>query len=187
MLPYDGKVLYQDAFVNQAEADHLFKTLNHALNWQPDEVKIFGKTIITKRKVVWLGEHDYTYSGVLKKAQPWHPALLCLKAKLAEEGMIFNSCLCNYYHDGNESMGYHADDEKELGINPTIASISLGASRLFYFKHRKTKEVIKTPLHHGSLLVMAGETQHHWLHSLPKMMRVKTPRINLTFRLIKDI
>jgi alkylated DNA repair dioxygenase AlkB len=137
--------------------------------------------------VVWLGDFDYTYSGVLKKAQPWHPKLLLLKDALTKRGMIFNSCLCNYYHDGSESMGYHADDEKELGLNPTIASISLGAERLFYFKHRARKEVVKIPLAHGSLLIMQDEVQHHWLHSLPKMMRVRAPRINLTFRFIKKL
>ena len=155
--------------------------------WKNDEAVIFGKHFITKRKVAWYGDNQfsYTYSNITKEALPWTKELLELKA-IAEKlaSATFNSCLLNLYHNGSEGMAWHSDDEKSLGRNSPIASMSFGAERKFSFKHKQTKETRSLLLEHGSLLVMKGEVQQHWLHSLPKSLKVKSPRINLTFRTI---
>jgi alkylated DNA repair dioxygenase AlkB len=161
-----------------------FNSVLQNVAWKNDEVVIFGKHITTKRQVAWYGEGDYTYSNTTKKALDWTLELLELK-EIVEglAGTKFNSCLLNLYHDGNEGIAWHSDDEKELG--DVIASISLGAARRFLFKHKQTKEAVELMLESGSVLVMKGETQKNWLHSLPKSTRVTEPRINLTFRRIK--
>lgn len=159
------------------------------IDWQNDRSMIFGKEIITKRKVAWYGDKpfSYTYSKVTKTALPWTPELKVLKNLAQEEtGETYNSCLLNLYHDGSEGMSWHSDGEKELKKNGAIASMSLGAQRKFAFKHKRTKETIAQFLGHGSLLVMKDDTQAHWLHRLPPMKAVTTPRINLTFRTIVD-
>ena len=125
----------------------------------------------------------YSYSGTSKTASSWTPPLLRIRERVETCcGHEFNSCLLNLYHDGSEGMGWHSDDEKTLGRNPVIASVSFGAERPFRFKHRVTKEVVPLILESGSLLVMKGETQHHWVHALPKTKKITSPRINLTFR-----
>ena len=148
---------------------------------------MFGKKIITKRKVAWYGEDEfsYTYSKVTKKAVPWTKELLFLK-KLIEHktGEQFNSCLLNLYHSGDEGMAWHSDGEKDLKKNGAIGSLSFGAERKFAFKHKESKEKIDLYLEHGSLIIMKGKTQTHWLHRLPPTKKIKTPRINLTFRSI---
>jgi alkylated DNA repair dioxygenase AlkB len=133
----------------------------------------------------WYGDPDacYQYSGVNHQSKPWNEALQSVRAKLGQQcGCAFNSVLANLYRNGKDSMGCHADDEKELGHNPLIASLSLGDGRLFKLHHKKSKETVDIILGHGDLLVMAGTLQHHWVHSLPKTRKFKTPRINLTFR-----
>ena len=148
---------------------------------------MFGKTIITKRKVAWYGDqpYEYTYSHVTKSALPWTPALQRIKNKVEEVSCdTYNSCLLNLYHDGSEGMSWHSDDEKELKPEGAIASVSLGAERKFVLKHKQSAEKVEVFLHHGSLLVMKGETQTHWVHRLPPTKKVNTPRINLTFRTI---
>ncbi|WP_378986925.1 alpha-ketoglutarate-dependent dioxygenase AlkB family protein [Pedobacter lithocola] len=185
LLPYGGTVNYYGELFSQAEADGYFDVLWNTIDWKNDEAFIMGKHIITKRKVAWYGDSDYayTYSRSSKTALPWTAELLSLK-EIAEEktGTTFNSCLLNLYHDGDEGMAYHSDDEKALAKNSAIASISFGAERKFLLKHKQTKETIGIFLANGSLLVMADETQTNWLHRLPTTKKVSKPRINLTFR-----
>lgn len=185
LLPYEGTVNYFGKLFSQQQANHYFEVLLNTLQWKNDEAFIMGKHIITKRKVAWYGdeEYAYTYSNATKHALPWTKELLELK-KLTEEktGAKFNSCLLNLYHNGDEGMAYHSDDEKSLGKNTTIASLSFGAERKFLFKHKQSKETISMFLEQGSLLVMKNETQSYWMHRLPPTKKVKEPRINLTFR-----
>ncbi|TDG36732.1 alpha-ketoglutarate-dependent dioxygenase AlkB [Pedobacter changchengzhani] len=185
LLPYDGVVNYFGKIILQNEADHYFDELMNNIAWRNDEAFILGKHIITKRKVAWYANENYayTYSKTTKHAIIWTPELLKLKNLVeAKTGEIFNSCLLNLYHNGNEGMAYHSDDEKPLQGKSSIASLSLGAERRFLFKNKKTKETITTFLEHGSLLVMKDSTQINWLHRLPTTTKVSTPRINLTFR-----
>lgn len=187
LLPYDGEVIYYGHILSESEAWHYYDILLNEIAWQNDEAIIFGKRIITKRKVAWYGNenYSYTYSGTTKTALPWTKALMELK-DLTEKtcGSKFNSCLLNLYHDGDEGMAWHSDDEKSLGKNTVIGSLSFGAVRKFSFKHKDTSQKIDTILDNGSLLVMKGETQTNWLHRLPPSTKIKHPRINLTFRTI---
>ncbi|AZB21626.1 alpha-ketoglutarate-dependent dioxygenase AlkB [Kaistella haifensis] len=187
LLPKDGTVNYYGKIIDQEEADAFYLQLLENIEWKNDEAVIFGKKILTKRKVAWYGDdnYEYTYSNSTKKAIPWTPELLKLKA-LAEEktGEEFNSCLLNLYHNGEEGMAYHSDGEKDLKKNGAIASLSFGAERRFSFKHKFTKEKVDLLLEHGSLLVMKDQTQSFWLHRLPPTKKIHTPRINLTFRTI---
>lgn len=187
LLPKDGTVNYFGKILEKEEADAFYRQLLQNIEWKNDEAVIFGKKILTKRKVAWYGDdnYEYTYSNSTKKAIPWTPELLKLKA-LAEEktGEKFNSCLLNLYHSGDEGMAYHSDGEKDLKKNGAIASLSFGAERKFSFKHKFTKEKVDLLLEHGSLLVMKDQTQSFWLHRLPPTKKVFTPRINLTFRTI---
>ena len=190
LLPKDGTVNYYGKIIDQEEADAFYLQLLENIEWKNDEAVIFGKKILTKRKVAWYGDEnfEYTYSNSTKKAIPWTPELLKLKA-LAEEktGEEFNSCLLNLYHSGDEGMAYHSDGEKDLKKNGAIASLSFGAERKFSFKHKFTKEKVDLLLEHGSLLVMKDQTQSFWLHRLPPTKKIHTPRINLTFRtIVKD-
>lgn len=187
-LPYEGIVHYCPAIISINEAINYTNILFNEIAWKNDEAVIFGKHIITKRKVAWYGNEglSYTYSNITKVALPWTENLLSLK-KIVEEkaGVLFNACLLNLYHDGNEGMAWHSDDEKELIQNGCIASLSLGAERKFMLKHKERKDTISIVLENGSLLIMKDQTQTHWLHQLPKTTKVKTPRINLTFRIMK--
>ena len=187
LLPKDGTVNYYGKILDQKQSDKFYQTLLETIEWKNDEAVIFGKKILTKRKVAWYGDEnfEYTYSNSTKKAIPWTKELLQLK-KMTEEktGEKFNSCLLNLYHDGSEGMAYHSDGEKDLKKDGAIASLSLGAERKFSFKHKETKEKVELILEHGSLLVMKDQTQSFWLHRLPPTKKVFTPRINLTFRTI---
>ncbi|MEJ7677446.1 MAG: alpha-ketoglutarate-dependent dioxygenase AlkB [Segetibacter sp.] len=157
LLPHDGIVVYYGKVLTEKEAAYYLDRLLHIIEWKNDEAVIFGKHIITKRKAAWYGDSDYsyTYSNTTKQALVWTNELLVLK-KLTEEitGAKFNSCLLNLYHNGDEGMAWHSDDEKSLGKNTTIASLSFGAERKFSFKHKKTKESVSVLLESGSLLVM---------------------------------
>ncbi|RZJ75098.1 MAG: alpha-ketoglutarate-dependent dioxygenase AlkB [Flavobacterium sp.] len=187
LLPKDGTVNYYGKLMPQDQADRYLKSLLDTIEWKNDEAIIFGKRIITKRKVAWYGDlpFEYTYSKVTKKALPWTPELLELKTLVEEKsGDTFNSCLLNLYHDGSEGMAWHSDAEKDLVKNGAIASVSFGAERKFAFKHKETKETVSLTLENGSLLIMKGTTQTHWLHRLPPTTLVKSPRVNLTFRSI---
>ena len=190
LLPEGGEVFYFGKILNEEEADEYFRKLMETINWKNDEVMIFGKKIVTNRKTAWYGydNFEYTYSKMTKKANIFTPELLKLKELVQHKtGIEFNSVLLNLYHSGEEGMGWHSDAEAELGRNPPIASLSLGAERKFVLKHKNSKEKISLNLDNGSLLLMKGETQKNWLHSLPKSKKVKAPRINLTFRSIKTL
>ena len=186
-LNKDGTVSYYGEVLSSEEANKYFGLLMQNIQWKNDDLVFFGKHVTTKRKVAWYGdsEYFYTYSNTTKRALAWTKELSELK-QIVEKyaGTKFNSCLLNLYHNGNEGMGWHSDDEESLGKNNTIASLSFGAERKFSFKHKQTKQIVSLVLEHGSLLVMKGATQSNWLHSLPKSKTIIQPRINLTFRTI---
>ncbi len=189
LLPHSGEVIYFGNIMPLAEANRYFDLLLSTIAWKHDEAVVMGKHFITPRKVAWYADKafSYAYSGTTKTALLWTPGLLELKQRVEEiTGNSFNSCLLNLYHTGSEGMAWHSDDEKSLGKNTTIASLSFGAERKFAFKHKITKETRSLVLAHGSLLVMQGTTQSNWLHRLPPTVVIKRPRINLTFRTIVD-
>lgn len=187
LLPFDGTVNYFGKIMERQQANNYYQTLLNTIEWKNDEAVIYGKHIITPRKVAWYADknYPYTYSNTTKQALPWTKELLELK-QLTEKmsGATFNSCLLNLYHNGNEGMAWHSDDEKALAKNGTIGSLSFGAERKFAFKHKRTKETIALMLEHGSLLLMKDATQTNWLHRLPPTTKLFAPRINLTFRTI---
>ncbi len=186
-LPRDGTVLYFGTLFEPSKANIYLQVLLNTIEWKHDEAVIFGKKIITKRKIAWYGERPfaYTYSNTTKHALPWTKELLELKAAVEKvTGETFNSCLLNLYHSGEEGMAWHSDGEKDLKKDGAIASLSFGAERKFAFKHKKSGEKVEMTLRHGSLLLMKDTTQTHWLHRLPPSKRITTPRVNLTFRTI---
>ncbi len=187
LLHKDGVANYYGTVMSLLEANDYFESLFNQIEWKNDEAVIFGKHIVTKRKVAWYGDKpfEYTYSNTTKLALPWTQTLEKLKLFVEQEtGESFNSCLLNLYHDGSEGMAWHSDDEVDLKKNGAIASLSFGAERKFCFKHKKTKETVSLVLKNGSLIVMKGVTQKHWMHRLPPTKKVDKPRINLTFRTI---
>ena len=189
ILPFDGEVNYYGKILNNENVQRYFEQLLKNIEWDNDKAIIFGKLIITKWKVAWYGDKpfDYTYSKTSKTALPWTNELLELKEIIESKTReTFNSCLLNLYHDGGEGMAWHSDSEKDLKKNGAICSLSLGAERKFSFKHKASKQTVSVLLEKGSLLVMKGTTQTNWLHRLPPTKKVKTPRINLTFRTIES-
>ncbi len=185
VLPYDGTVKYYGVVLTPEECETYYHILRKTIEWKNDEAVVFGKHFITPRKVAWYADSNfsYTYSNTTKEALLWTKELLELKQKTESlAGATFNSCLLNLYHNGNEGMAWHSDGEKVLSKNGTIGSLSFGAERKFSFKHKQTKLTTSLILENGSLLVMSDETQTHWLHRLPPMAKVHSPRINLTFR-----
>ncbi|WP_407485421.1 alpha-ketoglutarate-dependent dioxygenase AlkB family protein [Elizabethkingia miricola] len=189
LLPKDGTVNYYGKIFSLEEADYYYQLLLSEIEWRNDEAIIFGKKILTKRKVAWYGDipFEYTYSNATKTALPWTENLLILK-KIAEQttGETYNSCLLNLYHSGDEGMAWHSDAEKDLKKHGAIGSMSFGAERKFAFKHKKTQEKVELILEHGSLLVMKDETQDFWLHRLPPTKKFFKERVNLTFRNIVE-
>lgn len=189
LLPFDGIAIYKTNIIDQYEASILYDELLHSIEWQKDSVKMFGKTHILKRKMAWYGDlhKKYSYSGITRNPLSWTSQLITIK-KLCETLCLhsFNSCLLNYYQDGFQGMGWHADNEKELGNNPIIASVSLGATRTFRCKHRLTNHKVDIVLEPGSLLIMKGSMQQNWVHSLPISKKIKDGRINCTFRTIVE-
>ncbi|PAM92014.1 alpha-ketoglutarate-dependent dioxygenase AlkB [Flavobacterium sp. IR1] len=187
LLPEGGTVNYYGKLFSREDANRYFDVLFNTIEWKNDQAIIFGKLILTKRKVAWYGDSDfeYTYSNTTKRALPWTKELLELKAAIEEKtGETFNSCLLNLYHSGDEGMAWHSDGEKDLKKDGAIGSVSFGAERKFAFKHKETKETVSLILEHGSLLVMKDATQTNWLHRLPPTKTVFKPRVNLTFRTI---
>ena len=185
----DGQIITYQHFFDRLESDRFFSELLNDINWQQDKIKIFGKEVNLPRLTAWYGDTDksYTYSGITMNPDPWSSNLLAIKEKIEETVRVnFNSVLANLYRNGQDYVSWHSDDEKELGKNPTIASVSFGATRRFLLRHRSNKnlETIDLSLGHGSLLIMKGSTQHYWKHQVPKTTKVKTARINLTFRII---
>lgn len=185
LLPFDGTVNYFGKIIPFQEANCYYDILMNNIEWRNDEAVIFGKHIITARKVAWYADANfsYTYSKTTKQALAWTKELLELK-HLSEQltNEKYNSCLLNLYHNGNEGMAYHSDAETALRKNGAIASLSFGAERKFSFKHKTNKQTVSLFLEHGSLLVMKDVTQTNWLHRLPPTTKINTPRINLTFR-----
>lgn len=181
-------VYYDPHFLTENEADHYYKHLMEELEWQQYYIKLFGKNRPQPRLSALYAENEaeYTYSGLTLQPLKFPPLLLQLQQKLKDKtDLDFTHCLANLYRDGNDSMGLHADDEKELGRDPVIASISLGAVRTFRLKYKEEKDLkLDLELEHGSLLLMQGSTQHFWKHELPKTKKKISPRINLTFRKI---
>lgn len=187
VLNKDGEANYYGKIMSKSEANTYHNVLLKNVKWKNDEAMYQGKHIITEREVAWYGDQGYlyTYSNTTKQALPWTNELLNSKRRIELiTNSTFNSCLLNLYHDGNEEMTWHSDDEKPLGKNTVIASVSFGADRKFSFKHKSTKQTISLLLEDGSLLLMKGRTQSYWLHSLPCPSKVIHPRINLTFRTI---
>ncbi len=187
LLPKDGEVHYHGPIFSSSLANEYYDKLLTEIAWAPDQALIFGKLITTKREVAWYADkaYSYTYSKITKTALLWTPLLLQIKAAVEKaSGETYNACLLNLYHNGSQGMAWHSDGEKDLKKNGAIASVSFGAQRKFAFKHKEDKAVVAVPLEHGSLLVMKGSTQSHWLHRLPPTKKIHSPRINLTFRTI---
>ena len=186
----DAEIRFYENFFDQSECELLFKNLVEKVNWRNDKIKIFNKEVSIPRLSSWYGNAglSYSYSGLKLEPNEWNEELLIIKEKIENHlGIQFNSVLINLYRDGKDSMGWHKDDEKELGINPIIASVSLGQERPFQLKHihNKVHGTKTIQLSDGSLLLMQGATQHFWKHQIPKTSRQIKPRINLTFRTIK--
>ncbi|MGF1726143.1 alpha-ketoglutarate-dependent dioxygenase AlkB family protein [Photobacterium nomapromontoriensis] len=180
-----GRLYWQPHCFSPSEADGLYQQLDQELNWQQQQINMFGRNVLQPRLQAWCGEAVYTYSGLTMQPEPWTPSLLLIRDKL--EGLLgtsFNSVLANKYRNGADYMGWHRDNEPELGKMPVIASVSLGETRRFVLKHVHSKDKLEYQLTHGALLVMAGETQSYWQHTVPKTRQPKQPRINLTFRYI---
>ena len=183
----DACIELRTHFLTSEQADWLFRRLRDAVPWRQDRIRIFGKVYDVPRLQQWFSDAGlvYTWSGLRMEPVPWLPALQRLRDKVIEEtAHPFNTVLVNLYRDGRDTVGWHADDESELGEHPVIASISLGAERDFQLRHRSRPDVstqtIRLP--HGSLLLMSGTTQKYWKHCVPRRKQVKGERINLTFR-----
>ncbi|GAB4144604.1 MAG: alpha-ketoglutarate-dependent dioxygenase AlkB [Bacteroidia bacterium] len=183
-----GMLKYFPNMFGEQESVVLFKNLQHTLLWQEKSIIIFGREVMQPRLVAWYGDEGiaYTYSGKTLTALPWTAELMQIKDRVeAVSGETFNSVLCNYYRYGQDSMGWHSDDEKELGEEPVIASVSFGAERKFVLKEKNGSDKTELMLENGTLLLMYGKCQQHYKHALPKSMRVSQGRINLTFRRVK--
>jgi alkylated DNA repair dioxygenase AlkB len=188
LLSQDGTVLFYPDFFSIKESQSFFDTLQKSIYWQQEQIKYFGKLVDCPRLSAWYGDPGayYVYSGILNKPLPWTKELLVIKYKLETLCETeFNSVLLNLYRDGKDSMGFHQDNEKELGKNPCIASVSFGGTRNFRLKHlNRTDLSLTLPLSNGSVLIMKDETQDFWTHGISKTSKVVAPRINLTFRKI---
>lgn len=179
--------LYHD-FFTPAESDRLFQSLKDEIAWKQEHARFGGKAVPLPRLTAWYGDagKSYSYSAITVHPAPWTAPLIEIKTRVeAVADTTFNSVLLNYYRDGQDSVAWHSDDEHELGLNPVIASVSFGAARDFQFKHKSDADLReKVTLTHGSLMLMAGATQHFWKHQIPKTKKPLDGRINLTFRVI---
>ncbi len=191
LLPSPSEVFLLDGFLSPSISIELFEQVRSEVQWQTREISLFGKKVLQPRLVAWQGDSgcSYRYSGITWNPDPWSPAVQRIRGLVSDvTDFDFNGVLLNLYRDGRDSMGWHSDDETELGHNPVIASISLGASRRFLFRNRlDQKQKVEVDLKDGSLLIMAGPTQKLWQHSLPKSAKVGEARINLTFRRIVPV
>lgn len=187
LLPFQGDVLYKEAFLSREDADNFLQQLQTEIHWKQEPIFLFGKKIMQPRLTAWLGDKPYSYSGITMQPHAFGPAMMVIKNKVeAFTQSSFNTALLNLYRNGTDSMGWHRDNEKELGPTPIIASISLGAEREFQLRHYQTKEhVQKIPLQHGSLLIMREQTNTYWEHRIPKTSKPLSARINITFRQIQ--
>lgn len=190
LLPCDGSAVLHDWVLGDSSWEPLIKGITEETRWEQRSIVVFGREHPQPRLTAWHGDPGcaYTYSSVRMEPHPWTDRLAGLR-DLCEEvaGAGFNSVLLNLYRDGNDAMGWHRDNEPELGHEPVIASLSLGEPRKFRFRHRTTRETVDTVLGPGSLVVMSGACQTHWEHSVPRQTRVSAPRINLTFRRIEQV
>jgi len=195
MMPYDKQLTMPDAevyldreFFTPIESDKLLADLTANIAWEQKAIQFMGKQVLQPRLIAWYGDEgkSYSYSGLTVHPLAWTPTLLDMKTRVeSAAGVTFNSVLLNLYRSGQDSVGWHSDDEPELGTNPVIASVSLGAARNFQFKHKTNPDLkMSIELTHGSLLLMRGTTQHFWKHQIPKTKKELGPRINLTFRVI---
>ncbi len=182
----DADIRLWPGWVPPDEADRWFEGLLHETPWTQPSTRVYGRTVPVPRRLAWYGDAAYGYSGLAHVPQPWTPLLAEIRARIeAACGQPFNGLLVNLYRDGQDRMGWHSDDEPVLGRDPTIASLNLGGSRRFDLRRRGTHRIAHSvELDHGSLLVMAGGTQHHWQHQIARTARPSAPRINLTFRRI---
>jgi len=185
----DASIEYYPNFFGEERANELFEKLQHEIPWQQDNITVFGKSHPQPRLTALFGNEGkpYRYSNIVMQPNPWNALLMFIKNEIEELcNENFTTVLLNYYRDGKDSNGWHADNERELGRNPVIASVSFGAERFFHLQHNSIKEQkLKINLEHGSLLLMKGETQHFWKHQIPKTAKPIGPRINATFRIIK--
>ena len=187
LLPTDGSATIYDNVLNHLDHHVVLSHLIDDIPWQSNSITMFGKQHLEPRRTAWFGDDGahYTYSGIQMTPLSWTEPLLILRDICQKySNATFNSVLLNLYRDGHDKMGWHADNEPELGLEPVIASLSLGATRRFRFRHRSTKQTVECELTHGSLLVMRGMTQRFWIHEIPRQTRVTEPRVNLTFRKI---
>ena len=185
LLPQDGIALYYEKIIDDDQVKQLYDALFDGIVWEKEGMVMFGKEYTAKRKVALYGDPSiaYRYASKTKIGLPWvHPLITAKKIIESVTEETYNACLLNLYHNGEESMGWHSDNEKEIIAGSSIASLSLGASRKFSLKHKQTKETVSVELAGGSLLEMKGSTQVHWWHALPKSRKVTGARINLTFR-----
>ncbi len=186
LLPHHGEVLLFPAFFNKQESDALFEDLRTGVRWKQEPIKLFGKEIMQPRLTAWYSDPGirYSYSGITMQGTDWNVSLQLIKTRLETFFKLpCNSALLNLYRDGHDSMGWHRDNEKELGQHPTIISVNFGATRKFQLREYKSKQnLISLELQHGSVLIMKGESQPHWEHRVPKQTKLSDPRINITFR-----
>jgi len=183
----NGEYIYIANFFDKSESDVYFKTLLEEIKWKQESMNMYGKTLDFPRLTAWHGDNDkpYSFSGITLKPESWTPTLLEIKRQIETKAQVaFNSVLLNLYRNGNDSISWHTDAEKELGRNPVIASVNFGATRKFQLRHNTSNEKIELNLSHGSLLIMQGELQHFWQHQVPKTKQAVKERINLTFRTI---
>ncbi len=185
----DADVTFYAQFFEPAEAESLFDELAKSIEWKQEAARFGGKSVPLPRLTAWYGDpgKSYRYSGITVNPMPWTATLMMIKERVeGAAGVTFNSVLLNYYRNERDSVSWHSDDEPELGINPVIASVSFGATRKFQFKHKQDSELrVNVALTPGSLLLMAGTTQHFWKHQIPKTSQSHSGRINLTFRVIQ--
>lgn len=186
----DGELLYYPHFFTAEVADIYFRSLMRNIDWKQEGMMMYGKPVLFPRLMAWYGDagSSYAFSGKRYEPSAWTKELQEIREQVAgPAGVVFNSVLLNFYRNGNDSMGWHADDEPELGPDPVIASVNFGATRRFMFRHQQAGLKYELNLTHGSLLIMKGSLQHHWQHQVPKTTKPIEERINLTFRLIKPL
>ncbi|MES1221736.1 MAG: alpha-ketoglutarate-dependent dioxygenase AlkB [Bacteroidota bacterium] len=188
ILPYNGEAILYSHFFSAEEINEYFNNLLNEIEWKQEPIKIFGKEVMQPRLTAWHGDSDkpYTYSGITMQPHAWTKSLEAIRKKIEPiAGIVFTSALLNLYRDGSDSMGWHRDNEKELGNQPIIGSVSFGATRTFQFRNYKTKKDLKSlELSNGSFLLMRGDTNHYWEHQVPKTKQVLKERVNITFRVI---
>lgn len=184
----DAHIRYRPKWVDAQRADHWLQQLSQQTPWTQPQIKLYGRSIAVPRLVAWYGDTGaaYRYSGLVHDPLPWTPLLTDIRKRVEQEiGEPLNGVLLNFYRNGQDAMGWHSDDEPELGVQPLVVSLNLGATRRFDFRRKGASRIeYSLELEHGSLLVMSGPTQHHWQHQIARTRKVATRRINLTFRQI---